>query len=194
MDRIYVEQGAVNSIAARVGCSRTTVTNALQGRNKSSVLARKIRALARQEYRGQSTALTPLYGEAIVVPYGVSAGLCERFGVVPRTVRKALRGYSDTPLSREIRRVALEERGGYRIDADGKMIDTVHFEGDIMRQQFGNGVYLEADRRSGEVRLWHNGRILDSCVDTGIERLMQMQANGADYARKLGAMDENCDR
>ena len=52
MQRLVVDNGAIQAIAAEIGCDRRTASLALKGAS-SSVLARQVRALAIAKYNAR---------------------------------------------------------------------------------------------------------------------------------------------
>lgn len=168
-----------------------SVTHALYGRRKgNNAFARKIREIACREYNGTAKVNEKQYYERIVVGHGVLRSLAYKFGAAERTVRKALRGMSCTPLAIEIRDAAMNVYGGYRVDDMGGIIDVTVHEGNYMIQRYGNGVRIDADKVSGIVKLYR-GSVLEECVtNPTIEELMKMQERAAKMAKALDNKEE----
>lgn len=99
---------------------------------------------------------------------------CERMVVESLTYRK------DTELARKIRYVALKEYGGL-VMTTAPMCQTIHLvreDGkELMRQEFTNGVILEADKLTGRVVLVNKqGKQLGEWNIDGITELREIQA------------------
>lgn len=184
MEKIYTEHGVINEIAEEMSCNRMTVSNALNGKRKeSNKLQREIRKVAMQKYGGRKRErVAPKWGEKIDVPHGVLTSMSIRYNIAPVTVRKALRGYEGSRTAQMLRKAALEEYGGVRVDSQGKMIDRTRFFGNMMIQYFANGITIEADRESGYVRMFRGKTLLDWKVNPSIEELMKMQEKAMQIA------------
>lgn len=184
MEKIYTEHGVINEIAEEVGCNRMTVSNALNGKRKeSNKLQRKIRKVAMSKYGGRMRQrVAPKWGYKIDVPHGALTAMSVRFEVAPVTIRKALQGYEGSRTAQKIRKAALEDHGGVRVDSHGKMIDRTRFFGGMMVQYFANGITIEADRETGYVRMFRGKTLLDWKVNPSIEDLMKMQEKAMQIA------------
>lgn len=184
MQKIVVEHGAINEIAAQVGCSRNTVAKALSCKLIRSQLQREIRQLAHERYsldRKQKRV-----GHKIVVPLGEITNVALAMGVDVRTVRKALRGYEGSRTAVLVREEAVKNHGGQYVDERGDMLDSVQFYGTMMIQHFGHGITLEADRETGLVKLYQVDTLLDSAIDPSIDVLMSMQERAVKLSKDMG--------
>lgn len=184
-ERIYVGTGVAPRIAQEVGCCRMTVTHALMGRRKRSKQAYRIRQIALRRYGGMYRDALARTADEIRVPYGSVVGLAMRHRVTTKTVSNALQGVTRTPLARRIRETALDSYGGVRL-VDGKMpVDITRYEGDLMIQEYGNGVRLEASRSTGEVWLYHDHELVEHGFDLTIEQLMALQSRAVSYSEQM---------
>lgn len=184
MEKIYTELGVINEIAEVMGCNRMTVSNALNGKRKdSNKLQREIRRVAMQKF-GDSLRqrVAPQWGEMIDVPHGVLTMMSVRYNIAPVTIRKALRGYEGSRMAQMLRKVALDEYGGVRMDDKGCMIDRTRHFGNMMIQYFANGITIEADKSTGYVRLYKGKMLIDWKVDPTIEQLMLLQERAVQLA------------
>lgn len=183
---IYVAKGAVTAIAKELGCCQMTVCHALKGRGKGrSELRKEIRHLAYEKYAGSYQRKKVKRGDRIVVPQGANIAIAMSMGVDVATVRKALRGYANTSLTVRIREEALNNFGGKRVDSQGRFIDRVNFWGDTMVQKFGHDVELIANRRTGEVKVYHGRTLIDSAIDPSVDVLMSMQERAMQYVNRI---------
>lgn len=184
MEKIYTERGVINAIAKEIGCNRMTVSNALNGKRKeSNKLQRNIRKVAMAKYGGHvRKRVTPKWVERIDVPHGVLTMMSVRYNIAPVTVRKALRGYEGSRMAQMLRKAALDEYGGVRMDDKGCMIDRTRHFGNMMIQYFANGITIEADKETGYVRLFKGKKLIDWKVNPSIEELMKMQEKAVQIA------------
>lgn len=184
MEKIYTEHGVINAIAEEIGCNRMTVSNALNGKRKeSNKLQRNIRKVAMAKYGGRvRQRVAPKWGERIDVPHGVITSMSIRYNIAQVTIRKALRGYEGSRTAQMIRKAALEEYGGLRMNEQGQMIDRTRHFGNQMIQYFANGITIEADKETGYVRMFRGNTLLDWKVNPTIEELMKMQEKAMQIA------------
>lgn len=184
MEKIYTELGVINEIAEEMGCNRMTVSNALNGKRKdSNKLQREIRRVAMQKFGGRLRQRTaPRWGVRIDVPRGAMTSMSIRYDVPPVTIRKALRGYEGSRTAQMLRKAAMEEYGGVRMDDKGCMIDRTRHFGNMMIQYFANGITIEADKETGYVRLFKGKKLIDWKVNPSIEELMKMQEKAVQIA------------
>lgn len=184
MEKIYTEHGVINAIAEEMGCNRMTVSNALNGKRKeSNKLQCQIRKAALERFGGRIRQRTaPKWGDKIDVPHGVLTAMSVRFEVATVTIRKALQGYEGSRTAQMIRKAALEEYGGLRMNEQGQMIDRTRHFGNQMIQYFANGITIEADKETGYVRMFRGNTLLDWKVNPTIEELMKMQEKAMQIA------------
>lgn len=184
MEKIYTEHGVINAIAEEMGVNRMTVSNALNGKRKeSNKIQRQIRKAALEKFGGRvRQRVAPKWGERIDVPHGVITSMSIRYNIAQVTIRKALRGYEGSRTAQMIRKAALEEYGGLRMNEQGQMIDRTRHFGNQMIQYFANGITIEADKETGYVRMFRGNTLLDWKVNPTIEELMKMQEKAMQIA------------
>lgn len=112
-------------------------------------------------------------------------GLMRAFKCTRQTVWTALTFKSDSPLARKIRYTALKEFGGvanWRTAAMETAFDTAH---DMMSQDFGNGVRIEVDLKTGEAMLLvereepERPEVRKRVEDCTVAELMRLQGEAA---------------
>lgn len=102
------------------------------------------------------------------------------FGMTSRTIDRAL-SYAqiagNSPQARRIRVMALERGGIPMITAPE--VETFHDADGFMRQYFLNGVMLEANKKTGDVRLIKNSVVIAEYKDIKLTELDEIQKRAA---------------
>ena len=108
----------------------------------------------------------------IVVSTEVRESLRRAFGVSDKTISLALNYHRDTDLSRKIRTLAIR-KGGKIYDAEE--MATIHDSGTKMIQTWGDRIRLEADKSTGAVVWYVDGKKRGERSDVSIADLLVLQ-------------------
>lgn len=108
----------------------------------------------------------------IVVSTEVRESLRRAFGVSDKTISLALNYRRDTDLSRKIRTLAIR-KGGKIYDAEE--MATIHDSGTKMIQTWGDRIRLEADKSTGVVVWYVDGKKRGERSDVSIADLLVLQ-------------------
>lgn len=108
----------------------------------------------------------------IVVSTEVRESLRRAFGVSDKTISLALNYRRDTDLSQKIRTLAIR-KGGKIYDAEE--MATIHDSGTKMIQTWGDRIRLEADKSTGDVVWYVDGKKRGERSDVSIADLLVIQ-------------------
>ena len=109
----------------------------------------------------------------------VRAKIRKIFGCSNPTMWRALSYHSDTDTSRRIRKCAMENGGVLMLLSPA--METIHSHEGCMRQYFASGAMLEADKRTGMVRVYDSEgtvRRVEKVMGLNVLESMQVYAEG----------------